>query len=127
MPAEETARVPGEKEIVWYEMTDEEIVASAKNGSNETENTQEEAVDSEPPTFSSKQKPEGISVVLSLLNIAEPTDLLVYKHLRTMQLALRMHGEKQMTLDHWFRSNSANSYQYIPNDFVRFPSIKLYF
>lgn len=107
MSAEEIAALPAENEYVFYEMTDEEIISSANNIDDEMEDEQKEA-ELQLPSYSMKKKLESIAVVLSLLNVADPTDLVVHNHLRTLQRGFRMNEGKQTTLDQWFRPSSNN-------------------
>jgi hypothetical protein len=69
------ALMPGENEMVWYEMTVEEILAWARNGGDEMEHGQDEGVAPEPPTYSTKQKLESINVVLKVYStlLSRPT------------------------------------------------------
>ena len=107
MSTEEMISLPTESEIVSYEMTDEEILLSATSTDDGNDDVQEKT-SIEPPSHSTKTKLESIAVVLSLLNIAEKSDLAVYNSLRALQRALRMKEGKQTTLHQWFRPNSAH-------------------
>lgn len=108
MSTEEMISLSAESEMVSYEMTDEEIILSAKNPDDGADEVQEKTA-IEPLSYSTKTKLDSIAVVLSLLNVAETSDLALYNGLRALQRSLRMKEGKQTTLHQWFRPDATHN------------------